>query len=49
LSSPKKSVDPLVADIRERVADLVKIPMYLAEDMQVLHYRSLSIFFLNAS
>ena len=41
--SPKKSVDPLVADIRERVADLVKVPMYLAEDMQVLHYRSLSI------
>ena len=41
-----KSVDPLVADIRERVADLVKVPMYLAEDMQVLHYRSLSFFFL---
>jgi hypothetical protein len=32
-----KSADLLVADIRERVADLVKVPMHLAEDMQVVH------------
>mmetsp|Transcript_9734 Transcript_9734/g.27983 ORF Transcript_9734/g.27983 Transcript_9734/m.27983 type:complete len:492 (-) Transcript_9734:57-1532(-) len=30
--------DPLVARIRQRVADLVKVPMSLAEDLQVLHY-----------
>ena len=33
-----KDSDLLVTDIRERVADLVKVPMHLAEDMQVLHY-----------
>mmetsp|Transcript_25392 Transcript_25392/g.83994 ORF Transcript_25392/g.83994 Transcript_25392/m.83994 type:complete len:499 (+) Transcript_25392:200-1696(+) len=33
-----KTADPLVAKIRTRVAELVKLPMELAEDMQVLHY-----------
>ena len=28
-------MDPLVETIRERVADLVKMPMRLAEDLQV--------------
>lgn len=34
----KEDNDETVALIRQRVADLVKVPMHLAEDMQVLHY-----------
>mmetsp|Transcript_30185 Transcript_30185/g.71802 ORF Transcript_30185/g.71802 Transcript_30185/m.71802 type:complete len:514 (+) Transcript_30185:127-1668(+) len=34
----QKGLDPVVNRIRQRVAELTKLPMSLAEDMQVLHY-----------